>query len=275
MADAANSEAVNTEAGHDGSTVRTVGADRRGAFVVTCDHASPYIPPHYQGLGLDDADLLRHIAWDIGALALSEHLAEALDAPLLHPTISRLLLDVNRHPDARDSIPETSENTAIPGNTGLDTEERRRRRNRIYAPYHDAIAELIAKRLEQRRPTAVIAIHSFTPIYHDHVRPWHIGVLSHRDRRMADSLLPALRASDAALEVGDNEPYAPEKGVYHTLDRHAEAHGLPCVMIEVRNDLISERSGQRAWADRLAPLLVRSLQDATAGQEATTHRPSL
>lgn len=262
-------DAVNSEAGHDGSTVRTVGMDRRGAFVVTCDHASHYIPPHYQGLGLADADLLRHIAWDIGALALSEHLAEALDAPLLHPTISRLLLDVNRHPDAHDSIPATSENTTIPGNTSLDAEERRRRRNRIYAPYHDAIAELIAKRREQQRPTAVIAIHSFTPVYRDQSRPWQIGVLSHRDRRMADSLLAALRESDASLEIGDNEPYAPENGVYHTLDRHAEAHGLPCVMIEVRNDLISEPSGQRAWADRLAPLLVRAFQDAAAGQEAT------
>jgi predicted N-formylglutamate amidohydrolase len=269
MADAVNTEAANIETNRGQSTVRIVGADRPGAFVITCDHASHYIPPHYQTLGLSDADLLRHIAWDIGALALSEHLAEALDAPLLHPTISRLLLDVNRHPDAHDSIPETSENTTIPGNTGLDGEERRRRRNRIYAPYHDAIAELIATRLKQRRPTAVIAIHSFTPVYRDHARPWQIGVLSHRDRRMADSLLAALRTSDATLEVGDNEPYAPENGVYHTLDRHAEAHGLPCVMIEVRNDLISEPSGQRAWADRLAPLLVRSLQDATAGQDAT------
>lgn len=261
-------DAANTEARHDGSTVRIVGVDRRGGFVITCDHACHYIPPHYQGLGLPDTDLLRHIAWDIGALALSEHLAEALDAPLLHPTISRLLLDVNRHPDAHDSIPETSENTAIPGNIGLDIEERRRRRNRIYAPYHDAIAELIARRLEQQRPTAVIAIHSFTPVYRDHARPWQVGVLSHRDRRMADPLLTALRASDTALEIGDNEPYAPENGVYHTLDRHAEAHGLPCVMIEIRNDLISEPPGQRAWANRLAPLLVHALQDATAGQEA-------
>ncbi|WP_368562242.1 N-formylglutamate amidohydrolase [Pseudoxanthomonas sp. UTMC 1351] len=269
MSDAVNSEATNTEATHDESTVRIVGAGRGGAFVITCDHASHYIPPHYQGLGLADADLLRHIAWDIGALALSEHLAEALDAPLLHPTISRLLLDVNRHPDAHDSIPATSENTTIPGNTSLDAEERRRRRNRIYAPYHDAIAEMIAKRREQQRPTAVIAIHSFTPVYRDHARPWKIGVLSHRDRRMADPLLAALRASDASLDIGDNEPYAPENGVYHTLDRHAEAHGLPCVMIEVRNDLISEPSDQRAWADRLAPLLVRAFQDATAGQEAT------
>lgn len=261
-------DAANTEAGQDGSTVRIVGADRRGGFVITCDHASHYIPPHYRGLGLADADLLRHIAWDIGALALSELLAEALDAPLLHPTLSRLLLDVNRHPDAHDAIPERSENTVIPGNVGLDSAERRHRQDRIYTPYHDAIAGLIAKREKQRQPTAVIAVHSFTPVYRDHARPWQIGVLSHRDRRMADSLLAALRTSDAALEVGDNEPYAPENGVYHTLDRHAEAHGLPCVMIEVRNDLISQPSGQRAWAARLAPLLVHALQDATAGQEA-------
>lgn len=267
MADAANTEAV-----HDGSTVRIVRPDRRGAFVLTCDHASRYLPPHYQGLGLSEADLQRHIAWDIGALALSECLAEALDAPLLHPTVSRLLLDVNRHPDAQDSIPETSEDTAIPGNAGLDSEERRRRRDRIYAPYHDAIAALVAQRRNRQQPTAVVALHSFTPVYRGQARPWQIGVLSHRDRRMADPLLAALRSAEPALAVGDNQPYAPENGVYHTLDRHAEAHGLPCVMIEVRNDLISDPSGQRAWADRLAPLLVRAFHDATAGQGAAAHR---
>jgi predicted N-formylglutamate amidohydrolase len=245
--------------------------DGRGALVVTCDHASHHIPDEYAGLGLPDAELRRHIAWDIGALAVSERLARLLDAPLLHTTASRLLLDVNRDPRAHDSIPLASEDTAIPGNQDLSTKERSQRHGRFYAPYHDAIEALMRRRIVANHPTAVIAIHSFTPVYRGAVRPWQVGVLSHRDRRMADPLLRALRA-DARLETGDNEPYAPRDGVYHTLDRHAEAHGLPCVMIEIRNDLIRDTPGQQAWAERLAPLLLRAFDDATAVQGAIAQR---
>ena len=246
----------------DAPAVAMHNGDARGAFVVTCDHASNAIPERYRSLGLAPADLQRHIAWDIGALAVSGLLARQLDAPLLHPTASRLLLDVNRAPDAHDAIPLCSEDTDIPGNRDLDDAERRHRRDWIYTPYHDAIAALVARRIAARQPTALLSIHSFTPVYHGEQRPWQAGVLSHRDRRMADPLLAALR-DDPTLRVGDNQPYVPSHGVYHTLDRHAEAHGLPCVMIEIRNDLIADAVGQRAWAERLAPLLQHALHEAS------------
>lgn len=263
--------AATAEIGGMGGAVALQRADARGAFVLTCDHASRHIPAEFSGLDLPDSELQRHIAWDIGALGLSEALAERLDAVLLHPTVSRLLLDVNRDPDAHDSIPHASEDTRIPGNHDLSDEARRQRRDWIYAPYHDAIEALIGQRIAQRTPTAVIAIHSFTPVFKGATRPWQVGVLSHHDRRMSDSMLRELRG-DPALVIGDNEPYAPRNGVYHTLDRHAEAHGLPCVMIEVRNDLIADAAGQRTWADRLAPLFVRALEDATSIRGIAAHR---
>ncbi len=243
----------------------------RGAFVLTCDHASRHIPPEYAGLGLPAGELLRHIAWDIGALEVSERLSVLLDAPLLHPTVSRLLLDVNRDPSAHDSIARISEDTFIPGNADLDAAERRHRHDWIYAPYHAEIERLIDRRLAARQPTALIALHSFTPVFKGVPRAWEIGVLSRRDRRLADPLLHALRAQSPE-EIGDNQPYAPRDGVYHTLERHAEARGLPCTMIEIRNDLIRDSHGQRAWAERLAPLLARALEDAVAAQGAAAHR---
>ena len=53
------------------------------------------------------------------------------------------------------------------------------------------------------------------------------------------------------MVVGDNEPYSPADRVYHTLERHARSRGLPCVMIEIRNDEISATAGQRKWGDLL------------------------
>jgi predicted N-formylglutamate amidohydrolase len=243
-----------------------------GALVLICDHASHFIPSRYAGLGLGEEDRKRHIGWDIGALELSRQLSQRLGAPLFHATLSRLLLDLNRRPDAHDAIVEISEDIAIPGNRALDAEERAYRRDWIYEPYHAAIEALIARRIADARAVGVVALHSFTPVYRGRSRPWQIGVLSQRDRRMADAMIDALRR-DPGLQIGDNQPYAPTDGVYHTLERHAEAHGLPCVMLEVRNDLIHDSPGQAAWADRLAPLLQRAFEAAIHAQGAVTQAP--
>lgn len=220
-------------------------------FVLICEHASNYIPAAYARLGLTVEDLQRHIAWDIGALALSEQLSSALDAPLVAATHSRLLLDLNRDPSAADSIVIRSEDTPIPGNFAIPISEKQRRADWLYKPFHAAIEALINARLAAAIPTIIISVHSFTPIYHGCVRPWHAGVISQCDRRLADRLLKVLRCRPE-LVIGDNQPYAPDDGVYHTIERHGERRGLLCAMLEIRNDLIAHDDGQRQWAEKLA-----------------------
>lgn len=214
--------------------------------MLVCEHASHFIPKGYEGLGLSAADQVRHIGWDIGALGLARRLSALLDAPLVHATYSRLLLDLNRPVDAHDSIVVRSEDTDVPGNIGISAEERELRRARIYQPFHAQLDALIDQRLRAGQDTAVISIHSFTPSYHGVARPWHVGVISQRDRSLADALLGALSAR-ADLCVGDNLPYGPDDGVYHSLQRHGEARGLRGAMIEVRNDLL-DGPGQAQWA---------------------------
>ncbi|MGO4832555.1 ATP-binding cassette domain-containing protein [Rhizobiaceae sp. 2RAB30] len=70
------------------------------------------------------------------------------------------------------------------------------------------------------------------------------------DRRLAAPLIAALAAL-RGVTVGVNEPYSPADRVYFTLERHARSRGLPCAMIEIRNDEISAQAGQRKWADLL------------------------
>lgn len=222
-----------------------------GPAVLVCEHASNYIPPEYHRLGLTAGDLQRHIAWDIGALGLSEQLSMLLDVPLVFATHSRLLRDLNRDVSAPDTIVTHSENTTIPGNLDLSDSERRWRDEWLYEPFHAELDRLIEQRLRQGLATAVISMHSFTPEYLGTVRPWHVGIVSRQDRRLSDRLLTSLR-EDATLCVGDNQPYTPDQGVYHSIERHAEARGLPGAMIEMRNDLIEQRLGQMQWASRLA-----------------------
>lgn len=101
-------------------------------------------------------------------------------------------------------------------------------------------------------------MHSFTPVYHGVKRAVEIGVLHDADSRLADAML--MRAADTSLyRIARNEPYGPADGVTHTLQLHGLRHGLPNVMIEVRNDLISDETGQDVAADFLTGLLQESL----------------
>jgi predicted N-formylglutamate amidohydrolase len=120
--------------------------------------------------------------------------------------------------------------------------------------------------MAEGRPTALIAIHSYTPVYFGKARPWQVGVLFDDDRRLADLLTGGLEA-DPALTVGINQPYSPADGVYYTLKRHAQPHGLPAAMVEIRNDEIADEAGQRSWADRLAAILFA----ATPGLFESSH----
>ena len=236
-----------------------------GPFLFVCDHASNHVPEALARLGLPPAELQRHIAWDPGALSVSEALSLALDSPVVHPRVSRLVIDCNRAADAPDLIPTVSERTTIPGNADLSAAERERRVRGVQAPFHAAIEALLDARDARGLRTAVVGVHSFTPVYKDVARPWHVGVLSDRDRRLADALI-ALLAREDGLVVGDNQPYAPSDGVYYTLDRHGQARGHPSVMLEIRNDLVADTAGVARWADILGRLLPRAL--ATAMRDA-------
>ena len=241
-------------------------------IVLVCDHASNHLPQRYGSLGLTADDLLKHFAWDPGALALSRRLSTLLDAPLVYGCVSRLALDVNRHPSDVDGIAEAADGARVPGNTGLSTRERERRVAEIYAPYHAAVEALLANRAQHGRRSALVGIHTFTPSLQGVVRPWHCGVIFASDSRMGEALVKGLR-DEHGLVVGVNQPYAPSDRVYHTMSRHGEANGNPAVMIEVRNDLVSDVDGLKAWAVRLAPKLQSAAQTSldAGGAEPPKH----
>ncbi|TIM88748.1 N-formylglutamate amidohydrolase [Mesorhizobium sp.] len=236
-------------------TVRVTNPGGSSPFVLTCDHASNFLPPEFGTLGLAAGELSRHIAWDPGALPVARRMAEALDATLVETRISRLVIDCNRPLDAPDLVPPVSETTAIPGNTGLSEKQRAARIALSWQPFHDAVASIIDKRLARGLETRLVSIHSFTPVYKGMSRPWHIGIIHDEDRRLAAPLVAALQRL-AGVTVGINEPYSPADRVYFTLERHARPRGLPCAMIEIRNDEISDEAGQRKWADLLTGIFV-------------------
>lgn len=236
------------------ASVRVTNPGGASPYILTCDHASNFIPQEYGTLGLPESELARHIAWDPGALPVASMMAQALDASLVETRISRLVLDCNRPLDAPDLISPVSETTAIPGNEDLSQAEREARVARCWRPFHDTVDRLVAQRLAAGRETRLVSVHSFNPVYKGVSRPWHIGVIHDEDARLARPMLAALGAIPGVASAA-NQPYSPADRVYFTLEKHARPRGLACAMIEIRNDEIRDEAGQKLWAERLAAIL--------------------
>ncbi len=238
--------------------VRAIDGRLDAGILLLCDHASNALPPAYGRLGLPEAQFGRHIAYDIGAATATQAMAQALGAPALMTTFSRLLIDPNRGADDPTLVMRLSDGAIVPGNARIGAEEIELRRRRFWQPYHDAIEARLVAMLATGIVPAVVAIHSFTPVWKDVPRPWHVGLLWDNDPRLAGPLLAALAGEadlqPAAEKVGDNEPY---DGALpgDTMDSHATRHGLANVLIEVRQDLMASARDARAWGLRLARLI--------------------
>lgn len=229
---------------------------RRGAsvFVIAVDHASRRIPQRLGNLGLPPAELERHIAWDIGALSVALGISGALDAALVAQGYSRLVIDCNRSTRVPSSIPVVGELVEIPGNIGLSDEEVHARRSEIFEPYHAHLRLLLEERTLAGQRTILLSQHSMTNVFKGVRRPMHAAVLYNRDPRFARLILELL-SRESGLVVGENEPYKCSEESDYTVLHHAEAHGLPYVELEIRQDLIADASGQAEWAARLTRVL--------------------
>jgi len=241
----------------DPEPVELVNAGGVSPFVLSCEHAGRAIPENLGDLGVQAADMERHIAYDIGAEGVSRRLSAALDAPLVLQRYSRLVIDCNRPFDAPDCMPAVSDGTAVPANAGLAEEARRQRFAAIHEPFHDTLAGLLDRRGEAGQPAVLVSVHSFTPrLKGGPQRPWALGVLSNRDDSFADAFLSAFQAANPNIISAHNEPYVVDDLSDYTIPVHGERRGLPHLLLEIRNDLIADEAGQSRWAKLVAEALV-------------------
>jgi predicted N-formylglutamate amidohydrolase len=243
--------------------VSVYNASGASPLLLVADHAGKAIPRALGRLGAAAPEWERHIAWDIGVASLGRMLANALGAMLIQQNYSRLVIDCNRPPGTPTSIPEISELTPIPGNVGLSDTDKAARSREIFWPYHERIETELERRRQAGRATALIALHSFTPVFKGAARAWHVALLYNRDPRLARRLL-TLFQQERGLVVGDNQPYFVSDATDFTIPVHGERHGLPHALIEIRQDLIAEESGQRKWAGMLARVLQQAYEGLAA-----------
>lgn len=236
--------------------VEALNENGRSPFVLICEHASNHIPAEYRQLGLDEKELARHIAWDIGAANVTRALSKRLDASAFLGGYSRLLIDLNRPLHVADSIPLRSEATDIPGNQSLDDKERERRHRLMFNPFQDRLRAHIEQRAADGRRNVLIAVHSFTPVYHGQQRSWHAGVLFDKAALLGQALIAQLRR-DPLLNVDANVPYGVSNDADYALVVHGDQLNNPAVLIEIRNDLVADPDGVEVWT--------RKLEDALRG----------
>lgn len=221
---------------------------------VFCDHATNHIPKRLDKLGLSDADLNRHIAWDIGAETLTRQFCETFGAAGLLAGFSRLVIDPNRIVGAAGSIPEISDNTLIPGNQNLSEDAIASRVDEFYTPYHDALEAELDAAQERFIDPLIISIHSFTPkMASGQKRELDIGLLWKADPDKAHRLKAEIeRIHPYHVEL--NEPYS-ALHLNHTIDHHVIERGLRHTTLEVRQDLIDTEAKALSVAKHLTDAL--------------------
>ena len=229
---------------------RQVGEAGPAELMCVADHASNFVPDGIE-LGIDTKLLDEHIAVDIGVNGVADRLARRHRIPAHIATVSRLVCDLHRKEDEPAVVPSESDGHLIPGNIGANID---RRLDLYHRPYHEALGEMI----DRVRPKLLLAVHSFTPelATSSQKRPWEIGLLYNQDDRAARHAIRLF--GQQGLTVGDNEPYS-GKQLNATMDRHAEARGIPYLTLEIRQDQIVTEAGQARWATMIADVAGRVL----------------
>ena len=234
----------------DNLPYRQVGAEdvRPGGLMCVADHASNFVPEGIE-LGIDPKLMNEHIALDIGVEGIADRLSRRHNIPAHIACVSRLVCDFHRREDEAAVVPTESDGKLIPGNIGANVEARLAKYHR---PYHEALGKMIA----QVKPRMLVALHSFTPSLDssDEERPWEVSLLYNEDDRAARHAIRLF--GEQGLTVGDNQPYS-GKQLNATMDRHAEANGIPYCTVEIRQDQIATEAGQSRWAMMLADVMGR------------------
>lgn len=229
-------------------------------FVFVCEHAGLAVPAALGDMGLGAESWKQHIASDLGAVQVASQLARKLGSILIFQQYSRLVIDCNRTFTADSLIPDVSHGTVIPGNTDLEQMERMARIDEIHAPFHKTIEQELDRRRVENIPTILVSIHSFTPKLGDEKRPWHVGIQYAKNTGVANIVMNIMR-EDRTLCIGDNLPWPVNETDDYTIPVHGDGRNIPCVMIEVRQDLIMTEETQLCWAERLSDTLSRAARE--------------
>lgn len=179
----------------------------QASLVVSCEHASAWIPHQLRGkLKIPEAVLESHRGYDIGAMLWAKIISGACKQSLLSGGCSRLIVDLNRSTNSRSLFSEYSQN--------LSDEMKKWVMVNYYHPYRESLRAVILKMNASKKRVVHLSVHSFTPVLNEKKRNCDFGVLYDPNRKwekkIAEELFVLLKGLETGLRVRRNYPY---KGV--------------------------------------------------------------
>lgn len=226
------------DAAEDAVEALDAAAERR--LLLICEHASERLPPGWSWPDEDRWLIGTHWALDLGAAEVTRALARELGCAAILARFSRLLVDPNRDPGASTLFRDEAEGRPVRLNLAIDEDDRRRRLDGYYHPYHRRIDRALAG----AKAAAILSVHSFTPVYEGRPRAVEIGVLYERHPELATAFAEVLRGAGLRTEL--NEPYSGILGFAYSPERHAAVHGRRCLELEIRQDLAVDPGARSA-----------------------------
>jgi len=216
--------------------VTVLNPKRKRPLLFVCEHAGAEIPSPWKTLGLPPVFFDTHFAYDKGAAEVTKFLAHYMDATAISSRYSRIFLDYNRYPDDWEKIRPDLGGIPVPGNTMISEVEKSLR----YAIAEEPVTSAILKHLPGLK--AMISIHSFSPVMAGKFRDVDIGILWKQNTDFVKQITKAIikHSNLVDLRVAENKPYDWRVLNAYTLEAHAITNGLPCCVIEVNSELLSD-----------------------------------
>lgn len=227
-------------------------------LLVTCEHGGNRLPSRYASFFRGHAALLRsHRGYDTGCLRMARALSDALGAPLVASTITRLLIDLNRSPDRADLYSEFTRE--------VDEAMRREIFHRYYLPFRTKVETQVAQAIAGGRQVLHISSHSFTPQLHGEVRNADVGLL-YDPARTAEAELcrhwrDALLGRLPELAVRMNYPYLGTDDGFTTALRRMFPQHYAGIELELNQKHVREHGGHwQRLRTAVSAALVSALQ---------------
>jgi predicted N-formylglutamate amidohydrolase len=218
-------------------------------------------------LGVSEEVCRSQAGWDHGAYGIVAQLGEALGLPVHTGAFTRLFVDLNRHEDHPDVIPEVCYGAQVPGNRGLGAAERRERLDMYHRPYWQQVRRDVYARLTDRRGCLHLSSHSFDPALDPGRRDFDVGVLydpAHAfEAGLAERLLFGL--AGAGLRVRANQPYSGVgPAICTSLRQELAGKNYAGIELETSHAMTHRRGGILQVAQALLPLIEHLRDDVTA-----------
>eukprot|EP01102_Stenamoeba_stenopodia_P014860 TRINITY_DN4997_c0_g1_i1.p1 TRINITY_DN4997_c0_g1~~TRINITY_DN4997_c0_g1_i1.p1 ORF type:complete len:320 (+),score=58.94 TRINITY_DN4997_c0_g1_i1:55-1014(+) len=213
--------------------------------LITAEHAAVTLPPGVTWPKEDQWLVGTHWSYDPGSYDFTKEIASSMGGvPYVTANFSRLYVDPNRPLSSDTLFRNVAEGRAIELNKTIDANEREKRLERCYRPFHSAIDQVIER--DAPNINVVLSLHSFTPLYEGKKRQVEVGVLFNEDDTLAKPVYRYLteKGYDARL----NEPWSGKEGLMYSSERAArlvkstsnkstKRSVLP-LMLEFRQDLV-------------------------------------